>query len=254
MLKPSLTTFFGLLAMVAVPALGTPAAAQYAAPQESPWAMRAPAAGATPSRVSVQKAEAATPQQQEFARKLVDALYDRNLAAMKQLVAPSTLKCIGKDKEPFLDDQIKKQFDLPIDKKYRLTVTKLPPSVMHATDYATYPMLPTHLMAMEFPVPGGGTATVNQTIGQENDNWYEAQPCPTELGMQRFARLQKMQAVGRERAKAAMARVQEPLKSQLLALIAKRDNADAWKLCMKSLNVDFVTARRVVAMLAGNED
>lgn len=53
MLKPSLTTFFGLLAMVAVPALGTPAAAQYAAPQESPWAMRAPAAvpqGAPTSR------------------------------------------------------------------------------------------------------------------------------------------------------------------------------------------------------------
>jgi|SRR5208282_5189707 len=258
MLKPLPTKFFALLALAAA-ALTAPASAQQsAAPQESPWAMRAPAApvaGATPGRVSVQptEAETATPQQRKFARKLVDAVYAKDLAAMKQLIAPSALKCLGKDKEQFLDERIKRQFDLPISKNYHLTVTKLPPNVMKATKYATYPMPATHLMGIEFPTQGGLTATVNQTIGQENGQWYEAQPCPTELGMERFAKIQQMQAAGRARAKAAMARVQEPLKSQLLALIAKRDNADAWKLCMKSLHVDFQTARGIVAMLAGNE-
>ena len=86
---------------------------------------------------------------------------------MKQLIAPSALKCIGKDKEQFLDERIKKQFGLPISKNYRLTVTKLPPNVMNATKYATYPMPPTHLMGMEFPTSGGGAATVNEMIGQE---------------------------------------------------------------------------------------
>ncbi len=258
--KPSRTVFFALLALGAAAALATLATAQQsAAPQESPWAMRAPAApvpGATPGRVSAQptQPETATPQQREFARKLVDAVYARDLAAMKRLIAPSALKCIGTDKQQFLDDRIKRQFDLPIAKNYHLTVTKLPPNVMNATKYVTYPMLPTHLIGMEFPTQDGGTATVKQTIGQENGQWYEVQPCPTELGMQRFARLQQMRAVGRERAKAAMARVQEPLKSQLLALIAKRDNADAWKLCMKSLGVDFQTARGIVATLEGDKD
>lgn len=259
MLKPSRTIFFAVLALTGAAALAAPATAQQsAAPQESPWAMRAPTApapGATQGRVSVQttEAETATPQQREFARKLVNAVYARDLAAMKQLIAPSALKCIGKDKEQFLDERIKRQFDLPINKNYRLTVSKLPPNVMNPTKYATYPMPPTHLMGMEFPTQDGGTVTVNQTIGQENGQWYQAQPCPTELGMQRFAKLQQMRAAGRERAKAAMARVQEPLKSQLLALIAKRDDADAWKLCMKSLHVDFQTARGIVARLAGDE-
>jgi hypothetical protein len=39
----------------------------------------------------------------------------------------------------------------------------------------------------------------------------------------------------------------------MLALIAKRDNAAAWTLCMKSLHVDYPTARGIVALLAGDE-
>jgi hypothetical protein len=259
MLKHS-GTIFALLALAAAAALATPATAQQsAAPQESPWAMRAPAAvpQGAPTRsaqeVAAEKeAEKGTPQQRELAQKMVYAMYAKDFAAIRQLIAPSTMKCIGQNKN-FLDDRIRKQFELPISKNYHLTVTKLPPNLMNATKYATYPMPPTHLMGMEFVTQDGGTATVNQMIGQENGHWYEVQPCPTELGMQRFAKQQQMHAAGRERAKAAMARVHEPLKSQMLALIAKRDNAAAWTLCMKSLHVDYPTARGIVAMLAGDE-
>ena len=159
---------------------------------------------------------------------------------MKQLFASSTLKCIGKNQD-FLQDRIKRQFALPISRNFHLTITKLPPNVINATKYATYPMPPTHLMGMEFTTPDGSNATVNLTIGQEDGKWYEAQPCPTELGMQRFARLQKMRTQQRERAKAAMAQIKDPVKSQLLALIGKHDSVGAWKLCMSSLKMDFPT-------------
>ncbi len=253
-------TVFAVLALAGAAALAPPAVAQEsAAPQESPWAMRAPAAvpqGAPTSsagQVAAEKeAEKGTPQQRELAHKLVYAMYAKDFAAIKQLIAPSTMKCIGHNQN-FLDDRIRKQLDLPISKNYHLTVTKLPPNLINATKYATYPMPPTHLMGMEFVTEDGGTATVNEMIGQEDGKWYEAQPCPTELGMQRFAKQQQMRAAGRQRAKAAMARIQEPLKSQLLALIAKRDNAQAWTLCMKSLHVDYPTARGIVDMLAGGE-
>lgn len=247
---------FALLALAGATALATPAAAQDSAkPQESPWAMRAPAAepqGAPTLSPEQVAAEKGTPQQQELARKMVYAMYAKDFAAIKQLIAPSTMKCIGQNQN-FLDDRIREQFELPISKNYHLTVSKLPPNLINATKYATYPMLPTHLLGIKFVTQDGSTNTVNQMIGQEDGRWYESQPCPTELGMQRFAKQQQARAAGRERAKAAMARVQEPLKSQLLALIAKRDNADAWKLCMKSLHVDYPTARGIVALLAGNE-
>jgi hypothetical protein len=256
MLKAWRTTF-ALLAIGA--ALAAPAAAtESAIPQESPRPAAAVPQGAPTSSAAQVKSEKATPQQQALARKVVDAMYNNDYAAMEKLFAPSTLKCIGKNRD-FLHDRIRREFDLPISKDYRLTVTRLPPNVMSQNpqlndhSYATYPMPPTHLMGLEFSTESGATATVNKPIGQERGQWYEVQPCPTQLGMQRFAKLEHSREAGLAKAKAAMPRVQDPLKSQLLALIAKRDTADAWKLCMSSMHVDFSTAHGIVAILAGEE-
>ena len=130
MLK-SLTTIFVLIVTTA--ALVAPAYPQESAkPQESPWAMRAPDAApqgaptlSAKEVAAIKKAEKGTPEQQAFARKVADAMDSKDFAAMKQLIAPSTLKCIGKN-EDFLQDRIKRQFALPINQKFKLKVTALP--------------------------------------------------------------------------------------------------------------------------------
>src|SRR5271166_5694574 len=144
MLKP-LRTSFALIAIAA--ALAAPAyAQQLPRPNESPWAMRppnpAPQAAATVSQQELaaeKAAERGTPEQREFARRVTDAMSNKDFAAMKALFAPSTLKCIGKH-EDFLQDRIRKEFDLPTSRKYKLTITKLPQNAMNPTKYATYPM------------------------------------------------------------------------------------------------------------------
>src|SRR5271154_422201 len=142
MLKSLRPTFF--LALLTA-ALGATAYAQDTPtplPQESPWAMRPPtpqgAGTPTAAQIAAEKqAEKGTPAQQELARKVVDAMYSRDFAQLKALIAPTTLKCIGKNQD-FLIDRMKKQFELPISKKYKLTITKLPPGIMNANKYATY--------------------------------------------------------------------------------------------------------------------
>jgi hypothetical protein len=257
MLK-SLRIPFALLAMTA--ALAAPAYPQESArPQESPWAMRAPAAvphGAptlsAQQRAAQEAAERGTPDQQAFARKVADAMSSKDFGAMKQLFAPSTLKCIGTHQD-FLQERINRQLALPISTKYKLTITKLPPNIMNPSKFATYPLRPTHLMGMEFDADANHD-TVNLPIGQEDGKWYEAQPCPTDAGMVRFAKLQHMKAQAHDRAKAAVADLKDPVKSQLLALVGKRDAMAAWKLCMSSLHYDFPTCRGMVAILAGEPD
>jgi hypothetical protein len=197
-------------------------------------------------------AEQGTQEQQELARKVVEAMSDQDFAAMKQLIAPSTLKCIGQH-EDFLHYRIKKQFELPISKDYQLKITKMTPDALNPSKLVTYPMRPTHFMEIEFPTADGGTATVTESIGQEDGKWYEAQPCPTELGLQRFAEQQRGLGEGRARIKAALEEVPDPLKSQLNELIAKHDNVSAWKLCVSSTKKDFPTCQGIVAMLAGQE-
>ena len=257
-LPKSLRTSFALLAMTA--ALAAPAYPQESArPQESPWAMRAPASVpheaptlSAQQRTAQEAAERGTPEQQAFARKAADAMSSKDFGAMKQLFAPSTLKCIG-NHEDYLQDRINRQFALPISRKYKLTITKLPPNIMNASKFATYPLAATHLMRMDFTADDNHD-TVNLPIGQEGGKWYEAQPCPTEAGLVRFAKLQHMKALAHERAKAAAADLKDPVKSQLLALVGKHDAMSAWKLCMSSLRYDFTTCRGLVAILAGDPD
>ena len=257
MLKSVRPTFF--LALLTA-ALAAPAYAQDTPtplPQESPWAMRPPspqgAGTPTAAQIAAEKAaEKGTPAQRELAHKVVDAMYSKDFAALKALFAPSTLKCIGKNQD-FLIDRMKRQFALPISKKYKLTITKLPPGMMAPNKYSTYPMLPTHLMGMEFTDQDGDIATVNLTIGQEDGKWYEAQPCPTEAGMERFAKLVQMRQQRHARAEAAISQVKDPVKSQLLALISKHDTVNAWRLCMSSLKIDFSTCKGIVSIMSGDK-
>jgi hypothetical protein len=197
-------------------------------------------------------ADQGTPEQQELARKVAEAMSAQDFAAMKQLIAPSTLKCIG-EHEDFLHYRIKKQFELPISKDYHLTITKMTPDAINPSKLVTYPMRPTHYMEMQFPTADGGTAAVTEPIGEEDGNWYEAQPCPTELGLKRFAGGQHAADEGRARIKAALEEIPDPLKTQLNDLIAKHDNVSAWKLCVSSTKKDFPTCQGIVAMLAGQE-
>lgn len=254
----SIRMTLALLAMSA--ALSAPAYPQEAArPNESPRAMRLPASPQSAptlsaAQIAAQKEdEKGTPAQQAFARKVADAMSSKDIAAMKQLFAPSTLQCIGQH-EDFLEDRIKGQLALPISRKFNLKITKLQPNLINPTKYSTYPLQASHLMRMEFTADNGSHETVNLLIGQEGGNWYEAQPCPTEAGLDRFAKLQHIRAVAHEREEAAVAKLSDPVKSQLLALIGKHDNVSAWRLCMSSLSYDFPTCRGMVAILAGNPD
>ena len=255
-LRKSSRITFALLAMTAsIVASAYPQ--ESAKPRESPSAMRAPAAvpqGAptlsAQQLATLEAAKRGTPEQQAFARKVADAMSSKDFGAMKQLFAPSTLKCIG-NRQDFLQERINEQLDLPISRKFKLTITKLPPNTKNASKYATYPMPATHQMGMEFD-DANDHYTVNLPIGQEDGKWYEVQPCPTEDGMVRFAKTQHAKAQTHERAKGAVADLKDPVKSQLLALVGQHDSMSAWKLCMSSLHYDFPTCKGMVAILAGD--
>jgi hypothetical protein len=245
--------------LVAIAALRITAVAQQPpAAQESPWATRAPAASAsasaTTSQIKVLHPEAKiTPAQRAFAKKYVEALDAEDSAKMRALIPPDTLKCFDQSRQPFLDAWIHKQFRNQIPANNKMSVIQLPPEMYKTSKMATYPVRGTHLMAFEFNTADGGTVTINQAVGQQAGVWYMIAPCPTAAGLERFAKIQKLRAVSRERAELAYAKLKPPVKSQLLALIAKHDNASAWKLCIQSLHVDFMTAQAVVDKLANEK-
>jgi hypothetical protein len=249
-------TMIALSAMVALTVMSDAARAQNPAAQESPWATRQPAASASStmqSQVEVIHPSAATPSQRKFAGKFVKSVQAEDSAQIRELIAPTTLKCFDQSRQEFLNTWIKKQSRFKIPDDHKLSVSTLPPEMAKSSKVSTFPVRATHLMEFEYSTPDGSTITLNQMIGQEGGNWYLIPPCPTAEGLERFAKIQKIRDAGRIRAEQAYAKVQEPLKSQLLALIAKHDNASAWKLCISQLHVDFMTARAVVERLANEQ-
>jgi hypothetical protein len=246
---------FAIVAIAATAASTLPANAQRAAkPQDSPWAMRAPAtpapgAAATQAAAKVERPEI-TPAQREFAGRLIAAMGAKDLAKMNEMVAPTVRACFNKDTQPYLDELLKKQMKHQVPKDYKLRVGSVPPQVSGPSKYATIPLAPTQVLEIEFS-QADNSITLNRLIAQEHGKWYMVTSCPTAAGMDRFRQLAKIRQAGHDRAQKFMAQVTPPLKAQVIAYVDKGDNADAWKLCMKTLHVDFYTARELVSMLAG---
>ena len=222
-------------------------AAQAAAPTAGASTGKSQAAGASDTGE-----EAVTPEQRAFAEKYAESVQAQDVAKMRALIAPTTLKCFDGAKQKFLDEWIDKQFNYEIPIDYQLSVSRIPPEVAKPTKVATYPVPRTHLMEFQYTRPTN-SITVTQEIGTEGGKWYMIPPCPTALRMKQFAKKEELKAIVRDRAEHAYAELKEPVKSQLLALIAKHDNTGAMRLCIKSLHVDAATAQVLLAKLAGDK-
>lgn len=196
--------------------------------------------------------EKATPEQRAFAEKYVQSVQAEDVTKMRTLIPPTTLKCFDGDKQKFLDEWLEKQIRYGIPKDYKIDVSAIPPDTAGPSKMATYPVPRTHVMEFEYTA-AANTITISQEIGREGGRWYLIPPCPTAARMAVFMKKEKMRAIAKDRAEHAYAELKEPLKSQLLALIAKHDNRGAMKLCVKSMHVDPTTAQFLLAKLAGDK-
>lgn len=197
-------------------------------------------------------ASSVTPEQRAFADKFVAAIEAQNVAKMRALVAPTTLMCFAGGKGKVLDSWIEDQFEYQIPKGYQVTASPIPPDMLVPTKMATYPIPRTHLMEFQYS-SGGATETVTEEIGQEAGQWYAIPPCPTAKRMKQFTLTERKRAIARDRAEHAYAQLKEPLKSQMLDLIAKHEKSAAMNLCIKSMKVDAATAQALVQKLAGDK-
>ena len=246
-------TLLALAMFTSVAFAGDPVAPVQSSPMLAPQPTPTAGAGA---RVKIAEDTPAkiTPQQREFGERMVAALRKKDREAIKKLVAPKSLACFDDHNNAFLKKWLDKHFRYAIPVHHRLSVSKISPDAPTGSKYATYPVAPTYVLEIEFDRGEGGSITLNRMLGQQDGKWYEVVPCPTQLGMDRLNKVEPRSNVSNEeRVKQAYAQVKEPLASQIRALLAKNDFANAWKLCAGSLNLDIGTARQVVAKIASDQ-
>ena len=194
-----------------------------------------------------------SPAQKELADNLIVALNSKDTPRLRALIAPKSLACFDKSRQPYLDNWFHRQFRIPIGKDYQLTVAKLPPDYSGKSTRVTFPLAPTHMLMISYD-HAGARKTSRRLIGQQDSQWRLVLGCPTDLTTAKFNRSQQIRALASERAEKLMPQVKEPLTSQIRALAAKGDRMGAAKLCAEQLHTDLLTARELVARVSGEEN
>ncbi len=207
----------------------------------------------TPSNVQVETPEPPSPAQKELADSLIAALNSKDPSRLKALIAPQSLECFDKSRQPYLDDWFRRQFRVPIGKDYQLTVAKLQPDFSKKSTRATFPLAPTHSLIISYDSVGGRRISHHLMVQQDN-RWRLILGCPTDTTIANFNKSLQIRAKAIERAEKLLPKVKEPLASQIRALMAKGDRMGASKLCAEQLNTDLLTAREVVAQVSGEEN
>ncbi len=181
------------------------------------------------------------------------ALNSKDTSRLRALIAPKSLACFDKSRQPYLDNWFHRQFRIPIGNDYQLTVAKLPPDYSGKSTRVTFPLAPTHMLMISYD-HAGVHKTSRRLIGQQDSQWRLVLGCPTDLTTAKFNRSQQIRALASERAEKLMPQVKEPLTSQIRALAAKGDRFGAARLCAEQLKTDLLTAREVVARVSGDDN
>jgi hypothetical protein len=203
------------------------------------------------SAASGQKASPEAARQQ-FARDYVAAIQSRDAVRVKALIHPEVLAC--KDFAEYFDAMKETVFAEQPAPGYKVTFTALPadskPPIL-PPDKFKYPVQPTYELQINWSRTADGSSPVAiiQPIGQKDGAWFLVYACPNDEGIKM---MREMTAQGREQkehARTLASQLQEPLKSDLLALLKQGRKVDAIKKYQSASGTDLTTAVQVIKVL-----
>src|SRR5581483_10362086 len=143
----------------------------------------APSAAASPADEDKEPEQLAPSEGQlRFAEQYIKAVNSKDLNAMRRLVAPKTLACFTPRTQPYLDSWLTRQMRDPISKPYKITVEKNDASDEPRTMLFTMPVPSTYQMNITTSIEGE-EVVLGRPIAYADGKWYEAAPCPTDVGM-----------------------------------------------------------------------
>ena len=205
-----------------------------------------------PSHSPGETPEPVSAAQNELADSLIAALNSRDTSRLRSLIAPESLTCFDKSRQPYLDGWFRRQFRASIGKDHQVTVAKLPPDFSAKSTRVKFPVAPTHALIISYEGVGS-RRTYRRFIGQQDNRWRLILGCPSDATIEKFNKSEQIKAKAVERADKLMPKVKEPLAAQIRALVAKGDRMGAAKLCAEQLHTDLLAAREVVARVSGED-
>ena len=204
---------------------------------------------------SVGGAQADDPKKPEaLAKRFVDAVNSKSVESRKAILHPKSLACINTQTQLFYDWNFSREFQYAIRPNYKAAAMAMArDEVPNLEGQADYPLVPTHLLQIDFDTgPFSGT-TVVLLIVYDSKRWSELLPCPRPETIAKMKAAREEAAKEEQRLQSLAANVAEPLRAELIELMKKGRRVDAIRRYAVVSGEDLATARRVVELLMPKE-
>ncbi len=189
-----------------------------------------------------------TPAQRTFGQDYVAAVRSPDIERYKKLLHPRTRACVNNDNADFFKSIFERRVDRIV-KNPSFSIEKVrDPKMFSAarSNGLNYPARPSHVLHIVLNQGGG---KVSAYIVREAGLWYEVLPCPSSKSLDMMRSARRQSAADSIAARAMADSLQEPLRSELMALLTDSGSVTATRRYAEVTQVDLSMARRVVKAL-----
>jgi hypothetical protein len=180
-----------------------------------------------------------------FAADYVAAVNAKDSAKLWSFLTPETRSCVNPTNKDVYDALFNIQFDDTIPSNYILTLSPVSEATVKAFAESQYfPIAPEHELQIDYQV-GDDAGGLVLWLVHEKGRLYADQPCATEEFIVRY----RDQAAARAHIKELAAEIQDPLRAELLALLAQHNRSAAITRYKSATSSDMRTAMLVIAAL-----
>jgi hypothetical protein len=183
----------------------------------------------------------------EFVKSYVASMNARDLAANRALWHSKSLACITPDSSVFYDRafKISSRHGIPAD--YKFTAKPIGPDEKLAFEgYAIYPVRPAEEVQINYTRGLENSGSVVLWLAQEGKGWAEVFPCVSPEILQKFKKDLPDIKAHEEKIKALVDSLEDPLRSELLALLKEGKSSTAAARYAEAAKQDRATAMYVI--------
>ena len=182
----------------------------------------------------------------DFVKAYVDALDAKDVARLNSLLHPKSLACVTPENRDYYDQARAAAIREPVPADYKVEVTPPDDRDLHlGPTFGEFPVRPTQKVQIHYQ-EGEDAGTAVLFLVQEKGRWLEDDPCVSQQMLKQFRDDEPARKERIAKTDALVAAIQEPLRSQLKALIREHKTMTATKQYQQASGQDYETCMFVI--------
>jgi hypothetical protein len=185
-----------------------------------------------------------------FVTEYVAAFDAKDAVRLQALYESKSRACIAAEDKEFYETMLSFMWRDPIPEKYTFAVSAVNENNLKAIEsYGRLPVKPTQELHIDYQ-QGDDLGSVVVYLVQDNGRLLAVNPCPSEETLKKFRDEAPARKEREARFKSMADAIQEPLRSQLVALLREHKTAEAIDRYKEANGADAQTAMLVINQLA----